>query len=86
MHIKPHDEAAIIGIPPSGKIYLLNHIIHKAFETHKSFYKIKYVVNCLQSKSGPGMFSIWNLSANSRNAGILNNKTEVRKQSVQIKV
>lgn len=32
------------------------------------------------------MFSISNLSANSRNAGIFNNKTEVRKQSVQIKM
>ena len=32
------------------------------------------------------MFSISNERADSRRAGTLNNKTEVRKQSVQIKV
>lgn len=34
----------------------------------------------------PGMFGIPNVRANSRNAGILNNEKEVRKQSMQIKL
>lgn len=84
MHIKPHHETVIIDIPPLERCIFWTISFIKPLKPIRVD-KIKYVVNCLQSKSGPGMFRISNLRANSRNAGILNKKTEVRKQSVQIK-
>lgn len=83
MHTKPHDEAVITDISPL-EIFIFWTISFIDLSKSVRVYKIKYVVNCLQSKSGPGMLSTSNLSANSRNAGILNNKTKGRKQSVQI--
>ena len=85
MYRKPCDEAVIIDIPPL-KMCIFWTI--SSIEPLKSLrvYEVKYVMNCLQSKSRPAMFSISNERANSRSVGTLNNKTEVRKQSVQIKV
>lgn len=78
MYRKPCDEAVIIDIPPL-KMCIFWTI--SPIEPLKSLrvYEVKYVMNCLQSKSRPGMLSISNERANSRSVGTLNNKTEVRK-------
>lgn len=85
MHTKLCDEAVIIDFPP---VEVCIFWTVQSIELLKSVRvcEIKYVVNCLQIKSGPGRFSISNVSANSKSAGTVNNKTKVRKQSEQIKV